>query len=147
MRGFLLLLILLPVVDLALMGHWIGFWNTLLLVIGTAVLGFALIRHQGMAALNQGRQKLAMGQPPIEELTTGLFLALAGVLFIHPGFITDALGLLCLIPGLRKLLAAWAIMRFARSAGTRADAFRGEDVIDGEFKEVADDETHRITRK
>ena len=78
-------IIVLPVIDLALMGHLVGFWNTVLLVFGTACLGVLLIRHQGMAALRSAQAKMAAGIAPTQEITTGLFLALAGVLFIHPG--------------------------------------------------------------
>lgn len=134
MRGFLLFVVLLPVFDLALMGHLIGFWNTIFLVLGSAVVGFALIRYQGIAALNAGRTKLAAGQMPLSEMTTGLFLAFAGVLFIHPGFITDLLGLICLIPGVRQLIASWALVRFSK--GGRNPFEQQETILEGEFEEV-----------
>lgn len=142
MRGFLLLMVLLPVFDLALMGHLIGFWNTVFLVLGSAFLGFALIRYQGVAALNAGRAKLAAGQMPLSEMTTGLFLAFAGALFIHPGFITDLLGLICLIPGVRQLFAGWAVVRFAQR---QQAPFAGkETILEGEFEEVGSREPPHI---
>ncbi|HEY7772393.1 MAG TPA: FxsA family protein [Marinagarivorans sp.] len=153
MRGFLLLVVLLPVFDLALMGHLVGFWNTVLLVLGSAVLGMALIRYQGVAALNMGRAKLAAGQMPVSEMTTGLFLAFAGLLFVHPGFITDILGLLCLIPGVRHALAGWAVVRFVASG--RAGPFAGgggaqggdDTILEGEFEEVTPQDAKRIAEQ
>lgn len=140
MRGLLLFLILLPVVDLALLGHWLGFWNTVLLVLGTACLGFALIRYQGLVALKLSQQKLQAGIMPISEMTTGLFLAFAGLLFIHPGFFTDVLGLFCLVPGIRTLLAAWIMTKVGPLGGGFAGKGHkpasSEDVIEGEYEPV-----------
>ena len=140
MRGLLMFLILLPVVDLALLGHWLGFWNTLLLVLGTACLGVALIRYQGLAALKLAQQKLQAGVMPISEVTTGFFLAFAGLLFMHPGLITDVLGLLCLVPGIRTLLAAWMITKVAPLGFVVAGKGHGspgsESVIEGECEQI-----------
>ncbi|WP_053979554.1 FxsA family protein [Marinagarivorans algicola] len=137
MRGLLVLLVLLPVLDLALLGHWIGFWNTVLLVIGTALLGFMLIRYQGLMALKASQQKLQAGVLPVTEITTGLFLAFAGVLFIHPGFVTDLLGLLFLVPGVRLVLAAWLMAKLGLNrVATQARSAGAEDVIEGEFEEM-----------
>lgn len=137
MRGLLVFLVLLPVLDLALLGHWLGFWNTVLLVMGTAALGFALIRYQGLVALKASQEKLQAGIMPVTEMTTGLFLAFAGVLFIHPGFVTDILGLLFLVPGVRLALAAWLIAKVGRTgAAGSARSAGAEDVIEGEFEEM-----------
>ena len=145
MRAFLLFIILLPVLDLALMGHLIGFWPTVLLVLGTGCLGLMLIRRQGSSALMQGRNKIAAGRFPLKEMTTGVFLALAGILLIHPGVITDVLALLCLIPNVRVLLAGILSSRIPsgldgahRTAGYRARSEAGSgDIIEGEYDEVS----------
>ena len=164
MRGLLLFLILLPVVDLALLGHWLGFWNTLLLVLGTACLGFALIRFQGLVALKMGQQKLQAGVMPISEMTTGLFLAFAGLLFIHPGFLTDVMGLMCLVPGVRLLLAGWLMKKVGPLSANTAGGFKysakghnsakgfnpdqgygsagQKDVIEGEYEQVDNTPKH-----
>lgn len=139
MRGLLIFLVLVPVLDLALLGHLIGFWNTVFLVLGTAFLGFALIRHQGFSALNAGRQKLAAGQMPLTEMTTGLFLAFAGVLFIHPGFITDALGMLCLVPGVRSFIALKVAAKAAGGqfeARFKTETYQDSHTFEGEFENV-----------
>lgn len=139
MRGLLVFLVLVPVLDLALLGHLIGFWNTVFLVLGTACLGFALIRHQGVSALQAGRQKLAAGQMPLTEMTTGVFLALAGVLFIHPGFITDVLGLLCLVPGVRSLVALKVAAKAANGqfeTHFKTETYQEKHTFEGEFENV-----------
>lgn len=141
MRGLLIFLVLVPVFDLALLGHVIGFWNTVFLVLGTAALGFALIRHQGFSALNAGREKLAAGQMPLTEMTTGLFLALAGVSFIHPGIITDLLGLLCLVPCVRSFIAMKVVAKAGSSQFQATYTARNDQdthTFEGEFETVAE---------
>ncbi len=140
MRAFLLFIVLLPVFDLALMGHLIGFWPTVLLVLGTGCVGFMLIRRQGSAAFLRGREKIAAGQLPLKEMTAGVFLALAGILLVHPGVITDMLALLCLIPNVRVLLAGFLEKRMPSDLGSKHHT-HGQtdsgDIIEGEYDEVS----------
>ena len=147
MRFIVFCLLILPVLDLALMGHLMGFWPTILLVMGTAFLGVICIRHQGMAALARGRAKFAAGQLPAAEMTAGLFLALAGLLLIHPGVTTDMLGLLCLMPGVRHLLAAGLALRFGRKMANHRERYTPSDIIDGEYESVVDVDAKHIEHK
>jgi UPF0716 protein FxsA len=104
---FPILLLLWPLAEIAgfvLMGHLVGLWGTLGLVIGTAVLGALLLRMQGMHLLRQlssmGRQR----QMPGRELVNGGMLVVAAILLLLPGFLTDILGLLLLIPLVRNII-------------------------------------------
>ena len=100
-----------PLVELYLLirvGAHIGALPTVLLCILTAVLGGAIIRYQGLQLLWQARAQLAAGMPPMAATLHGAMLALAGVLLFIPGFASDALGFLLLVPAVRRaIIARW----------------------------------------
>lgn len=128
MRVFLFLFLLFPIVELALLikvGSTIGVLPTLLLVIGTAVLGGVLLRVAGVATAWRAREKLARGEQPEQELLEGLLIAVGGGLLLLPGFISDVFGLLCLIPFTRRLLVG-RIRRRAEEQALRQRAFFDE---------------------
>lgn len=107
MRFFLLLLLAIPILEIVLLieiGSEIGALATIAWLILGALIGLVLVRAQGFSTLMNARQMMAQGKLPAEALANGLFLALAGILLIIPGFATDALGFLCLIPRFRRLL-------------------------------------------
>jgi len=143
----LLVLVAIPIAEITVLievGGVIGTWPTVALVVLTAVLGTALIRWQGMAVLAEVRRGLDEGRPPLAAAVDGLFLLLAGALLLTPGFLTDTLGFLCLIPPLRHWVAR-AAMRWllrhgevqVRSGGMGAPG-RRRDVIEGEFVDITD---------
>lgn len=109
MTPYILLgLLIVPLLEIAafiVIGGWIGLWPTLALILLTALIGTALLRHQGVATLRQARASLRRGEMPLAEAMHGLFLALAGVLLLTPGFVTDSAGLLLFVPPLRSRLA------------------------------------------
>lgn len=101
------LFIVLPVVELALLiriGARIGAMPTLGLVIATGFLGAALARQQGLQVLRRVRAETRDGRMPTEALIDGLIILLAAVMLITPGVITDAVGLLCLVPATRGIV-------------------------------------------
>jgi len=107
MKYLLPTFIVLPILEMYVLisvGSNIGAFNTILLVLLTALIGFALLRVQGFRTLINARNKLGMAQLPAEEMITGIFLAIGGALLLTPGFITDLFGLLCLVPVTRRFL-------------------------------------------
>jgi len=119
----LLLFIIVPLIELyfiIVIGGAIGAFWTVILVILTAVIGINLLRVQGMSTLIRAQKNMAQGQIPAMEMVEGIALAVAGVLLITPGFITDALGFLCLIPVSRQ-----AIIRYILSRSTVHTGFSG----------------------
>ncbi|MCE8015428.1 FxsA family protein [Halomonas sp. MCCC 1A17488] len=96
---------LLDFIVLFSVGSQIGLLPTLALVLATGFIGLHLIRRQGIATLARARQRLAQGELPSGELFTGAALIFGGALMLAPGFLSDALGLLCVLPGARRLLA------------------------------------------
>ncbi|GIU09992.1 FxsA family protein [Shewanella glacialipiscicola] len=109
-----LLFVLIPVIELSVLirvGEVLGTWTTIGLVLFTAVLGVSLVRSQGLSTLMQVQQKLARGEAPGQEIVEGMMLAMAGILLVIPGFVTDAIGLLFLTPLTRKPIAALLFKR------------------------------------
>lgn len=116
-RLFLLFLVV-PVADLALLvavGDRLGFLPTLALVVATAAAGSVLARREGAAAWRRVRQRLAEGAVPGPELLDGLIVFAAGVLLVAPGFLTDAAGLLGLLPASRALVRRTLSRRWSRA--------------------------------
>lgn len=95
---------LLDFVILFSVGSQIGLLTTLLLVLGTGFAGLHLIRKEGVATLARARQRMQAGELPSNELFTGAALIFGGALLMAPGFLSDALGLACLIPSARQLM-------------------------------------------
>ena len=98
-------LIGLPVLEIWILiqlGNIFGFWGTLLLVIGTAILGIFHLKMQGFELVFNLQKKLLSGQRAVPELVEGVGLLVSGFFFIIPGAITDIIGLVFLIPFTRR---------------------------------------------
>ena len=110
MRFFLFLaFVVVPIVEIGLflkVGPYIGVPATLALIIVTAIAGTMLVRSQGLDVIRKLQSSADRGEMPVEALVQGLFVLLAGVLLLTPGFATDTLGFALLIPPVRKLIAA-----------------------------------------
>ncbi|MBN7769653.1 FxsA family protein [Marinobacter daepoensis] len=114
MPVFFFLFIVMPIAELTVLiqvGSIIGVLNTVGLVFLTAVIGAWLLRQQGLATLLRANERLNSGELPAREVAEGLILAVGGAMLLTPGFITDAFGFLCLLPGTRHWLAAQALKR------------------------------------
>ena len=114
MRIALIIFIIVPLIEMVVLiqvGGLIGAIPTVALVVLTATLGIWLLKLEGLATLARVQQKLDQGQIPGTELLEGIMLLVGGALLLTPGFITDAMGFTCLLPGLRRPLARWIISR------------------------------------
>ena len=147
-RILLILFLLIPLIEIYLLikvGGLIGAIPTISLVVFTAVLGALIIRFQGFSVMNRVRLTLARGDVPAIEMMEGAVLLVAGALLLTPGFFTDTLGFLCLIPPLRQKLIVWFIQRHVVMAGVSGrNAHQGADhhhkprIIEGESWRVDD---------
>ncbi|MEQ4501068.1 FxsA family protein, partial [Pseudomonas sp.] len=125
MRVFLLLFLLFPVLELFLLvrvGMSIGFLWTFLLVVATSMLGLFVMRVAGFATALRARESLARGELPAQEMLEGLMVAVGGGLLLLPGFISDILGVICLLPITRRLLIN-KVRRRAEDQAMRQRAF------------------------
>ncbi|GED22011.1 FxsA family protein [Halomonas sabkhae] len=95
---------LLDFVVLFSVGSHIGLLTTLLLVLGTGFVGLHLIRREGVATFARAQERMRHGEVPSSELLTGAALIFGGALLMAPGFISDTLGFMCLIPDARRLM-------------------------------------------
>lgn len=102
-----IIFIVVPVIEIALFikaGDWFGLGPTLLMIVLTAIIGVSLLRKQGLSTLSKAQQKMSHGEIPALEMVEGIMLAVAGALLITPGFFTDSVGFLLLIPAMRQYL-------------------------------------------
>ena len=143
----------LPIVEIALfikVGGAIGLLPTLALVVLSAVIGTALVRWQGMQALGRLKASLEAGGDPRGPIAHGALILVAGVLLITPGFFTDILGLLLLIPAVRAQLIRWgaskATVRAASFVRTRRPAPGPGDTIEAEYEIVDEGKPRRQGR-
>jgi UPF0716 protein FxsA len=140
----LLAFIAVPMIEIGLfiqVGGWIGLWPTLGLVLLSAIVGTWLVRMQGALALAQLRGSLNELRDPTEPIAHGALILLAGALLLTPGFFTDALGILLLIPAVRSaimrhLAARMQVERFTVGGAPPRPHPHRPDVIDGEFHEI-----------
>src|SRR5919205_7382 len=119
----LLLLILVPIAEIALIiqvGEWIGVWWTIALLLADAVLGSLLLRSQGRAVWRRFAAAVSEGRLPHPEGADGVLVIFGGALMLAPGFITDVIGALFLLPPtralLRRLLLRRAVLRIFGAA-------------------------------
>lgn len=139
MRAILVLFVIMPILEMVVLikvGGIIGVIPTIGLVLLTAMLGLALLRQQGFSTLFRAQEKMASGQLPVNELVEGIFLAVGGALLLTPGFVTDAFGFCCLIPGIRQLIISKGITLLRPNVVVRQSHHQSEHhrTIDGEFK-------------
>jgi len=129
------LLVGVPLLEIYLLislGRIIGAGATIAIVVATAVLGTWLLRLQGLNTLARVRAASEAGQVPAVELVEGLILLVAGVLLLTPGFFTDAVGFLLLVPPVRKH-AAEALLRNLLQQ-PHVEIRRGPYTIEGDYR-------------
>lgn len=138
MRFFVFFFLLLPVIEIVLLikiGGEIGVLATLSWLVCMILIGVTLLRVQGTASLRQARALMSAGQPPTAALAKGIFVSLAAVLLILPGFATDLIGVLLLLPPLQQwLLQRW--MKNAQASGHFYQTARQGNLYEGEVEIV-----------
>jgi UPF0716 protein FxsA len=143
----LILFILIPIIEIALfikVGGFIGLWPTLAIVIMTAVIGTNMLRTQGLSTLARLQSSLQTGENPIDPIVHGALILLSGVLLLTPGFFTDGIGFLLLIPPVRTALIKWGAAKafgggFVVMGQRRQQQPDDSSVLDGDYS-VLDDE-------
>lgn len=148
MKWVFALFLLVPLVEIALfitVGGWLTLWPTLAIVVLTGVLGAALVRWQGLGVLRD-LQRVATTGDPISPLAHGALILIGGFMLMLPGFFTDSIGFLLMVPPLRQGLIGVLANRINTSMTNRR-GFAGQprrpspegDWVDAEFEEVASD--------
>jgi len=138
MNTLLLLLLGIPIIEIYLfikIGSQIGAFSTILLIFITAFLGILYARYEGFNTLRSGMSQLMKNELPVYEIISGAALAFAALLLIIPGFATDFLGLMIILPPTRKLI-------FKKVSNKKKARNSKQDFINGEFEDI-DDENDR----
>lgn len=157
----LIAFIAVPIVEIAVfieIGGQLGVFNTIGMVIVTAVIGTWMLRSQGLRTFHKAQESMARNVFPVSEVFDGLCLLIAGALLLTPGFVTDAIGFLLFVPPVRLFLRHWILIWLSRTGranvwvdgdGGGDGGFPGNDpngsrnqsgTIDGDFHEVDPDD-------
>ena len=139
MNPFFLLFIGLPALEIFLLikiGGEVGALNTVALIFFTAIIGIYFAKLQGIQTLKSGMVNLYQNKIPVYEMISGASIAIAALLLIIPGFFTDLIGFLLLIPFTRKIF-----FRIAFKNKPLTDIKKENDIIDGEVIDNKKDET------
>ncbi len=107
-RLLIFLFLTVPLIEIYILiqvGNLVGVFPTIVLVVLTAIIGAFLLRYQGLQTLARVQRKLEQGEVPATDLLGGVILLLSGALLLTPGFFTDCIGFLCLVPTFRTYLA------------------------------------------
>jgi len=132
MTTILLLLISIPLIEIYLfikIGSYIGAFNTVSLILITAIVGIIYARYEGFNTLRSGISQLIKNEIPVYEIISGAALAFASLLLILPGFATDLMGLILIFPPTRKLI----LKNFSKKYTSKNK--NKKDYIDGEFED------------
>lgn len=154
MRFIFALFIAIPILEMVVLiqvGQQIGALWTIVLVLLTAFIGINLLRYQGLSTLSRATWRMQSGQIPAQEMLEGILLAVGGALLLTPGFVTDTIGFLLLVPFTRQFFASRLMGRFKSFAsanvtgggfsaggfskgGFNTDINSDQSIIDGEFE-------------
>ncbi len=141
MNTVLILIIGIPLIEIYLfikIGSQIGAFNTVLLILVTAVAGVAYVRYEGFNTLKSGIGQLVKNELPVYEIISGATLAFAALLLILPGFATDFIGILLVIPITRKMI----LKKFIKKEKEKKS--NDKNFIEGDYEDLTDDENKKI---
>ncbi len=141
MNTVLLAVILIPIIEIYLfikIGSQIGAINTIILIFITAIIGVYYAKYEGINTLRSGINQIIKNQMPAQELISGAAIAFAAVLLIIPGFATDILGFLLIMPITRKLIIGKINKKFEKRNTKK------KDFIEGEFEDIEDDNDRKL---
>ena len=141
MNSVLLSIILVPIVEIYLfikIGAKIGAFTTILLIFITAIAGIIYARYEGLNTLRSAYSQMIKQETPAYEIISGAAIAFAALLLIIPGFATDIIGFLIILPVTRKLILGKVSTKIKKR---KADK---NNFIDGEFEDIEDDDERKI---
>ena len=134
MNTVLITIILIPVIEIYLfikIGSQIGAFSTIFLIFLTAIIGIIYARYEGLNTLRSGFIQMVRNELPTYEIISGAALALAAVLLIVPGFATDIIGLLLIIPITRKMFFKSISKKYSNKENKK-------NFIGGEYEDMDD---------
>jgi UPF0716 protein FxsA len=136
MNALLLIIIGFPILEILVMikvGQQVGAINTILLILLTAIIGIYYARIEGLNTIRSGFINLYKNKIPVYEMISGASIAIAAILLIIPGFVTDIIGFFLLFPFSRKFLVTTWIRK-----NKTENKMRNDNILDGEIIEKKD---------
>ena len=141
MNTALILIVSIPLIEIYLfikIGSQIGAFNTVLLILVTAIVGVGYARYEGYNTLKTGMSQLVKNELPVYELISGATLAFAALLLIMPGFATDLIGILLIVPFTRKFILKKFIKKHDKTKK------KNTNYIDGDYEDISEDNDKKI---
>ncbi len=141
MNSLLLSIILVPIVEIYLfikIGAKIGAFTTILLIFITAIAGIIYARYEGLNTLRSAYSQMIKQETPAYEIISGAAIAFAALLLVIPGFATDIIGFLIILPVTRKLILGKVSTKIKKRKSDK------NNFIDGEFEDIEDDDERKI---
>ena len=141
MNTLFLSIVLIPIVEIYLfikIGAQIGAFNTILLIFVTAITGIIYARYEGLNTLRSAYSQIIKHETPAYEIISGAAIAFAALLLIIPGFATDIVGFLLIMPITRELIFGKVNKKFKKKDTKK------NDFIEGEFEDIEDDNDKKI---
>ena len=141
MNPVLLTVITIPVLEIYLfikIGSQIGAFNTILLIFLTAIIGVYYAKYEGLNTIKSGFLQIIKNEVPAYEIISGAAIAFAAILLIIPGFATDVLGFLLILPITRKLIFGKLSNKYKKQK------VKEKDLIDGEYEDIDDNDDRKI---
>ena len=145
MSPILLSIILIPILEIYLfikIGSQIGAFNTILLILVTAIIGVYYAKYEGLNTIKSGFSQIIKNEIPAYEIISGAAIAFAAMLLIIPGFATDLLGFLLIFPITRKLIFGKISNKMKKEKEKEKE--NKNNFIDGEFEDIEDDNDRKI---
>ena len=141
MNPVILIILLVPIIEIYLfikIGSQIGAFNTISLIIITAVFGLYYAKYEGLNTLKSGFLQISKNETPTYEMLSGAAIAFAALLLIIPGFATDIVGFLLIFPFTRKIIFGKIIKNYKNKNNLK------KDYIEGDFEDIEDDNDRKI---
>ena len=147
---FFLFFIAIPIIEVILfitVGKYIGLWNTILIIIVTGIIGAILVKSQGITIFNKALEEIKSNKTPIFSIFEGIAILIAGAFLLTPGFLTDTLGCILLIPKTRNIIIKYITSYLEKrkvykkqSAYDKNKEDKENKIFEGNFEEIDDNE-------
>lgn len=145
---FFIFFIGIPIIEVILfitIGKYIGLWNTIFIIIITGIIGAILVKSQGISTLKKGLEEIKSNKIPMLPMIEGIAIVIAGAFLLTPGFLTDTLGAILLIPPLRLKIVEFVIEYLKKSFTLKSNFTRDTEnenkdndkkVYEGKYVEI-----------
>ncbi len=142
---FFLIFIGIPLIEVILfitIGKHIGLWNTIFIIILTGIVGAILVKKQGISTLNKALSEIKSNKIPIFSIFEGIAILISGAFLLTPGFLTDIIGCVLLIPKTRNIIINYYVSYLKKRTSYKKDFDiyekneKEEKIVEGNFEEI-----------